>query len=159
MPAALFGPPGAPWHEAVSACWAAVQMGQRVQQQWWERMALRCQEMPRHWHWSARPADWADLPLASMRWGLQECDQSLMDLMTAALTLNGQWRMHQAPTADSPPWGSPAQSWEPILDWCTQQPGRQMQTWGQVWVQAWADAGLRRQRAGQAGAPGSTQNL
>lgn len=159
VPASFFGPPGTPWRETACAWWGAVQMGQRVQQQWWERTALRWQEIPRHWQSSASPADLGDLSLASMRWGLQEWDQSLMDQMTAALALYGHWRMDQAPTAGSLPWSQPAMSWEPIVDWCTQQPSRQMQTWGQVWVQAWADAGQRRHRSGEASASGPSQDL
>lgn len=154
VPAALLGPPGAPWREAACAWWAAVQMGQRVQQQWWERTALRWQEMPRHWQSFASLADWGDLPLASMRWSLQECDQSLMDLMTAALTLYGQWRMDQAPAVGSMPWNSPEMSWGPLMDICTQQPARQMQ----AWAQAWGEAGQRRHRPGQVHPPGPPQD-
>jgi hypothetical protein len=67
-----------------------------MRQQFMERMSLRSQEWAAHGPPPYSPADWADMSMASMRWGLQECGHTLQDLMSAALTWRGEWNGDQS---------------------------------------------------------------
>ena len=119
--------------------WQLLQIQQRLQIQAVQRWAQRWQE-------AARPERlWAeggwDLPLASLRWGLQESEQAWQDAWAAMCALQGDWRRDAAV-------GSPC-----MAAW-------QDSAWAPVW-QAWAaclagpqqgwsacmQAACRRQRA------------
>lgn len=121
---ALMSPGLVPWGEASTVLWRSMEMNQRLQQQWMERMRLRGKELAVHGLGPWSPNEVWNLTLASMRWSLQEWEQATQDLMSAALTLRGDCRMDGCATA-----AQPDLAWEPYWGRFQQQMTRQSQAW------------------------------
>ena len=126
---------------AAAMAWQGWQAVQQVQLAWLVRMAQRGQELPCHCPWSAwptEPADWLDLPLATMRWSLQEWDQFAQDLLGAALEARGACLQPLPPgLAGWLPWleAAPSGPWWSI---CGQAADGQLRQWCAPWALAGA---------------------
>ena len=128
FPFAMAGTPGG---EAALLLWRSTEVGQQLQQQWAQRMRMRSQEMLTHTQAPTNFADWWDLPLAGMRWGLQEWDQVMQALLGPALTLRGAWLWDHG-RARWQAWMLPEASVASYLDFCQQQVERQSQAWSDL---------------------------
>jgi hypothetical protein len=133
---------GLPWGAGVAvAChsWEAIE---QLQRQWLERVCLRCQEALVHGQTPRSAASWADLPMAGLRWSLQEWDQSLQDLLSAMLRLRGDWMMDlgRAPEQFGP--------WPPeSLSACMQAWQQHAQQQSQLWMHWLATASRQREQS------------
>lgn len=131
---------GLPWGAGAAVVWHNWEALEQLHRQWLERACLRCQEALAHGQAPMSAASWADLPMASLRWSLQEWDQSLQDLLSAMLRLRGDWMMDlgRAPEQVGP-W--PLESLSAGMQACQQH----VQQQSQLWMQWLATASRQRE--------------